>query len=254
MATSAKNKLEFEGKVMASNNCGDFEIVEYITTNDVIIRFISTGTITQASLGNIKKGTVKDLFYPSVYGKGYFGSGPYTSRLNGGLQSTCYKRWKEMIGRCYNIGTTEYTNYGGQGVTVCDEWLNYQNYANWWELNCPNDTYALDKDILYKGNKLYSPDKCCFVTPDINAIFTLRKSQRGEYPLGVRMREGKLIAQINHMGKKIHLGTFNTIEDAFAAYKVAKDRSIKEYADLHKHEITPEVYKALYNYKVEITD
>ena len=56
------------------------------------------------------------------------------------------------------------------------------------------------------------------------------------------------------MGKKIHLGTFSTVEDAFKAYKRAKEKYIKEYADNHKEEITEKVYNALYNYNIEITD
>ncbi len=56
------------------------------------------------------------------------------------------------------------------------------------------------------------------------------------------------------MGKKLHLGTFETVEDAFNAYKKAKEKCIREYAELHKSEISDKVYNALLNYKVEITD
>lgn len=251
---SNQNKLEFEGKTLKSNSYGEFKVIEYKSTNEVLIKFLSTGAEYTVSLGNIKKGAVKDLMYPSVYGVGYFGIGNYVSRENKGPQNTCYKRWKEMLNRCYNISSKEYNNYGGSGVKVCDEWLNYQNYAKWWEDNCPNENFALDKDILHKGNKLYSPDTCCFVPKDINTVLTLRKSKRGDYPLGVRIKDGNIISQINYMGKKIHLGTFDTVEEAFSKYKEAKEKCIKEYANLHKNEITEKVYNSLLNYKIEITD
>lgn len=253
MKQSDKNKLEFEGKVMQSKSYGDFKIIKYNSTNDVEIEFLSTGYKTSAHLSNIKKGAVKDPYFPVIYGVGYIGEGKYTSRIDG-IQLISYKRWKEMLNRCYNKSNSSYKNYGAKGVYVCDEWHNYQNYAKWWEENCTNDKQVVDKDILYKGNKCYSPENCCFVSSDINTLFTSRKHERGEYPIGVRIKEGHIIAQINYMGKKIHLGTFSTVEDAFKAYKIVKEKCIKEYADNHKEEITERVYNALYNYNIEITD
>lgn len=250
---SEENKLELEGYIYSTNNYGDYKVLKYNNTNNIEIEFLETGTKLQVSYGNIKKGSIKDPNYPNIYGVGYFGQGEYTSRING-VQLSCYKRWKEMLNRCYNPKATEYKNYGGQGVSVASEWHNYQNYAKWWEENCPNDSFVVDKDILEKGNKLYCPEKCCFVPSDINTVFTLRNSERGEYPLGVRMKNGRLISQINYMGKKLHLGTFETVEDAFNAYKKAKEKCIREYAELHKSEISDKVYNALLNYKVEITD
>lgn len=253
MKQSDKNKLEFEGKIFSSNNYGDFKVLKYNNTNDVDIEFILTGTKLKAALGNIKKGRIKDPYYPSIYNVGYFGIGPYTSRVNG-EQLTSYKRWKEMLNRCYNTNNSEYRNYGEIGVIVCEEWHNFQNFAKWWEENCPGDEYVLDKDILIKGNKIYSPETCCFVPKEVNTLFTNRKHERGEYPIGVRLKEKKFIAQINYMGTKIHLGSFDSPEEAFIAYKTSKEKCIKEYADKYRNCISKDVYEALYNYIVEITD
>lgn len=253
MKQSERNKLEVEGKIFPSNNCGDFKVLEYHSTNDVDIEFLSTGTKLKVSLGNIKKGSIKDPYYPSVYGMGFIGCGNYSSRING-IQPIYYKRWKEILNRCCNLDNSEYRNYGEKGVKVCREWLDFQNFAKWWEENCPNDTFSIDKDILEKGNKVYCPEKCCFVPKEINSLFTSRKSGRGEYPIGVRLKDGKFIAQINYMGKKLHLGTFDSPEKAFLAYKVSKERCIREYADKYKKQISKDVYNALFNYNVEITD
>ena len=59
---------------------------------------------------------------------------------------------------------------------------------------------------------------------------------------------------LNKGGKRVHIGTFDTIEEAFQAYKTAKEEYIKEVADVWKPLITKQVYQALINYKVEITD
>lgn len=248
-----KNKLEYEGKIFSSRSYGDFKVIRYNGTFDVDIEFVTTKTKSNVELGNVKKGSVKDPYLPSIYGVGFIGKGIYTSRIDS-IQTTTYKRWKEMLNRCYNPKNAEFNNYGNRGITVCDDWLNFQNYAEWWNNNCCNESFVVDKDILNKGNKIYSPNTCCFVPSEINSALTSRKIERGKYPIGVRIKGGKIIAQINYMKKKIHLGTFNTIEEAFNAYKISKERCLKEYANLYKNKISKEVYNALYNYKIEITD
>lgn len=249
-----KNKEEFEGKIMSSNNFGDFKILELKDSNNVKIQFIETGTIMIASLSDIKRGSVKDRMKPNVYGVGYIGIGFYTTRKNGEPQNTCYKRWKEMLGRCYDSKNANYLNYGGRGVTVCDEWKNYQNFAKWWEENCINEEFSLDKDILGKYEKIYSPKTCCFIPKDLNTALTSRRHERGDFPIGVRMKEGKIIAQINTFGKKKHLGTFKTVEEAFESYKKAKKESLKEYAEMYKDILDPRVYEILQDYPIDIND
>lgn len=253
MKQSDKNKLEYEGKIFPSNSCGDFKILEYRSTNDVLIEFLQTGTRMSVWLGNIKKGTIKDRLYPSVYGVGYVGIGEFKTKIDG-KQPIYYKRWKEMISRCYNEKDKEYCAYGALGVRVCDEWLNFQNYAKWWLENCPDESFALDKDILEKGNKCYSPDKCCFVPFAINSCLTFRKNKRGELPLGVSKKGNKFIAQITKNNEKIHLGSFLTPEEAFSVYKTAREASIKEYAEIYKNVISEKVYQALQDYTIDITD
>jgi hypothetical protein len=71
------------------------------------------------------------------------------------------------------------------------------------------------------------------------------------YPISVRKTKSQRFT--SRLNSK-HLGTFDTPEEAFQAYKVAKEEYIKEVADKWKDKITEKVYQALYNYKVEITD
>ena len=159
-----------------------------------------------------------------------------------------------MIGRCYCKECTEYNSYGARGVTVCDSWLNYQNFARWWEENYLGEEYDLDKDVINKNSKQYNPENCCFLPREINTALTSRRRERGDLPIGVRIKEGAIIAQINYMGSKKHLGTFKTIEEAFQAYKKEKEKCLKEYADKYKNKLPKKVYDALYSYKVDIND
>ena len=63
------------------------------------------------------------------------------------------------------------------------------------------------------------------------------------------------VAQINrNKGQQDYLGQFDNPNDAFLAYKKAKESYLKELADKWKERIDPRAYKALMNYKVEITD
>ena len=247
------NKYNCEGVILDSNSYGKFKIIKYISTNEVFIEFIRTGFKTTAAFNNIKKGAVKDPYFPNIYGVGFVGAGKYQTRINS-IQSTSYKRWKEMLNRCYNPKCESYKNYGERGVYVCTEWHNYQNYAEWYETNCPDEKFVVDKDILNKGNNCYCPEYCCFVPVEINTALTSRRRCRGNFPIGVREKDGKIIAQITYLGEKLHLGTFDSIESAFNAYKLKKEECLRAYAEMYKDKISTSVYNALYNYKVEITD
>lgn len=172
---------------------------------------------------------------------------------------SCRKKrdyWRHVIIRASSASYKEkFPTY--KDVTVCDEWHNFQNFAEWFEQNYNPETmqgWHLDKDILVKGNKVYSPETCCFVPKEINFLFTNRKNQRGSYPIGVRPKGDKFQARINIFRKSKCLGVFNTPEEAFQAYKTAKELYIKEVADEWKDKITQKVYEAMYRYEIKIND
>jgi hypothetical protein len=244
----------YEGRIFNSNNFGDFKVLKYNGTFDLLIEFLTTGYKCSVSLNNIKTGRVKDPTFPHVFGVACIGDGPYKSRPGDNQpQFKSYKVWKEIINRCYSSKCSSYPNYGGRGVKVCDGWLNYQNFAKWWEDNYVDD-FVIDKDLIDKGSLIYSPETCCFIPVEINSALTNRRNHRGQYPIGVRVKDGAIIAQINDNGKKRHLGTFKTVEEAFDVYSKAKKESLKNYAEKWKEKLTDKAYNAIINYKIEITD
>ena len=168
--------------------------------------------------------------------------------------SPSYIHWKSMLERCYN---NKYPWY--KDCFVCDEWLKFSNFKKWFDdpANGYTEGYCLDKDILVKGNKVYSPETCCFVPQSINTIFVKRKADRGELPIGVQRKpSGRYACIMDKYCKIVHIGTFDTPQDAFLAYKKEKESYIKDVAqdNFNKGLITEKVYNALMNYKVEITD
>ena len=116
--------------------------------------------------------------------------------------------------------------------------------------------WHLDKDILQKGNKLYSKETCCFVPAEVNLLLIKSDKARGEWPVGVyfNKRDGKFMARLKINGKVKFLGYFTSPEDAFFAYKLAKEAQIKVVAEKWKDQLDERVYQALLNYTVEITD
>ena len=119
---------------------------------------------------------------------------------------------------------------------------------------------CLDKDILVKGNKIYSPGTCVFVPENINLLFIKSNATRGKYPIGVSYdkSKNKFVSHCNNgKGKQIKLGIFNNSIDAFNAYKEFKENIIKQVADEYKNkypQFPQKLYNAMHKYKVEITD
>lgn len=219
-----------------------FKIVEYNNQKNIKIKF-KDGTIKIVTYQSIKSGKIKNPNSPQKYGLGYIGCGIYSTK-----NKKHYNVWNNMFQRCYSK-KQEKNSPTYKDVNVCEEWYNFQVFAEWFENNY-KEGFQLDKDILIKGNKIYSPETCCFVPQEINTLFVKNDSNRGKYPIGVTTSYGKPVAQIS--GK--NLGTFNTVDEAFKIYKIAKEKQIKEVADKWKTLIDPRVYQALYNYKVEIAD
>lgn len=166
-----------------------------------------------------------------------------------------YHRWNNMLQRCYD------KDYLAQkptyiGCSVCEEWKHFSKFKEWFDANYI-DGYVLDKDVLYKGNKVYSPETCCFIPAALNSLLTKRNFHRGCYPIGVQKTpSGRFLASMHLNGKSTNIGSYDTVEEAFVAYKNAKETHIKEVAEKYylDGKITKKVYNALVNYKVEITD
>lgn len=258
------SKINRIGEKRINNFGSEMIIIGYRTNKDIDVYFPEYDwTFKNSAYKDFKKGLIKCPYERRYYGVGYLGEGKYKVKENG-KQTKYYKVWYSMMQRCYDKKYKEkYTTY--IDCEACNEWLCFQNFGNWFDNNyyeIEREVMCLDKDILNKGNKIYSPDNCIFVPERINTLFIKRDKLRGDYPIGVCYHKAnkKFIANCNiydfkeNKNKRIFLGCYDTPEQAFKVYKQFKEKYIKEVADYYKNQIPDKLYQALYNYEVEITD
>ena len=249
------------GEISTNNQGCKMQIVSYRSNKDVDILFIDNNiTIYNQPYSVFNSGEIKNPMFPSVYNRGYMGIGKYECRING-IMTPQYKRWESMMHRCYD------ERYLAKQPTYIDcevgeYFLNYQNFAKWYDENLwTNDVLLVpDKDILIKGNKIYEPDKCFLVDKTINNLFLKRVINKGSLPIGVHYdkERNKFIATCHGADKKTKfLGRFDNPIDAFVVYKKYKESVIKEVANIYKtkYENFPKkLYETMINYKIEIDD
>ena len=224
------------------------EVVAYKNNREVTILF-ENGFTKIVEKGVLLKGKVKNPYHPILYNIGFIGEGKYKSFIEGKITKN-YSVWADMLKRGYDINYKQkHPTY--KDVTVCEEWHNFQNFAEWFEDNYI-EGFCLDKDILIKDNKIYSPETCCFVPQEINKLFLFTKLNKGLYPTGVSFskQNKKFASKIKKYNKTLYLGYFSTPEEAFEKYKEAKERHIKEVADKWRDLIGDKIYKILITYKI----
>ena len=255
-------KIDRTGEIGYNNFGSKMIIKEYRNKRDVDVCFPEYDwTFEHAEYKNFKKGGIKCPYEPRTCGVGYLGEGKYKTRENGKNKKE-FNIWHHMLRRCYDPKYQEkHPTY--KDCKVENYLLNFQNMHEWIDENyyeIPGEEMCLDKDILCKGNKIYSRETCIFVPQRINKLFTKSDKARGKNPIGViELPSGNYRVQCNdENGVPVKLGTYRTKEEAFQVYKQYKEKVIKEVIDSYEGKIPEPHYSrlktAMYNYEVEITD
>ena len=175
--------------------------------------------------------------------------------------NTAYSIWNGIYNRCYK-GDEAY-----EGSFMCDLWLNDKDsFAEWWSAEyyeCDGESMAVDKDLLFPGNKEYAPDKCCIIPQTLNTMLSnckkhrlpKWKSAKMNLPLGVRYDSSMKMyySEIKPYGhdEVIKLSYWETPEQAFEEYKRHKQADILIMADKYKNKVPKKVYDALLRFEVK---
>ena len=253
-------KIDRTGETLSLKTGESITIVRYGNANNLDVQFSNGVVLKNKKYRDFENGSLFKFLKPDkVYGVGIYEDGVYKTRVED-VMTKEYMTWSNMLQRCYHPRNKDNTY---KDCIVCEEWLHFQTFAKWYNENIwHEDATCLDKDILFKGNKLYSPKTCVLVDNNINILFVKSNKIRGKYPIGVSLDKGikgnkKYVSKISINGKSVKLGRYETMEEAFQVYKKSKEEYIKNIALEYRNKYPrfPEkLYKAMCNYTVDIDD
>lgn len=243
----------FEGDEFISKKGDVCRVVNYVSSLKVEVEFyeyVKTRRFCRA--GDLRRGDFKDPFKPRVFGLGYLGDGDIPAWENG-RPTTAYQIWSGAMTRCYsksNVQKGRAKSY--RDCTVSEEWHCFATFAKWFAENKGyREGYSLDKDLLVKGNKVYSADTCCFLPKELNLLISVL---RGENILGLigvsKAYNGKYVASVRMDGTTKKLKIRDNLLEAGNDYIEAKEAFVKEQAILWKDKIGEKEFKALMNWRV----
>ena len=225
-----KDNKEFRenyiGKVFSSNTSGLFKVIEYLNYDKILVEFINSGYRVFSRANNIKKGELKDPYYPSVLGKGYLGLGPFGTN-NSIFDNMVYSRWRELMRRVYQYN---------EGKSMDTEWHNYQHFSAWMRSEfylvpgAKLNDMCIDKDILIPGNMKYGPGRCLILPDEINNRIQIKDYRKDRIRRVTELNEYEL----------------NRLE----YQKSYREKIVHEMAEKYKWVIPYHVYCALRDYKM----
>lgn len=247
------------------NNTGyRMKIVEYRSATDITIQW-ECGNTQTTTYNYFKNGSIRYPLHRGFLGKGYLGFGKYVAGKPKDGQVVVPKYitdyWRGMLHRVYNKDyLSQAKNVGYLDTTICEDWLNFQNFAEWClsQKGCGSKDdrgaiFQLDKEILGTCGKKYSPDACAFVPQELNIFFS--KKTVGKYGRGVKAvyKNGKLqgyTSNVSVLGEEKYLGFFSDPEDARLAHYEAKKEVAQLLARKWEGKVDERVVEALQSFEL----
>lgn len=245
----------FIGAVFKTRSFGDVVVEQYTNSTTILVRFADGNTKTVAAK-ELRNGSIKNDFAPHVCGVGFVGVGEYkcTEMEEGRKKNTAaYEVWRGIIRRCYDKKWQQSKRPTYADCVVHKDWHNFQNFAKWFYAHRTDPDYHLDKDLAVFGNKVYGPDTCYFIPAEVNGLFS-GHSAGSKHPRGVHFcnTKKKFIVQCHTGSRQDYFGHFDSLNEATLAYRVAKEKRVKEVAEKYKDVLPEVIYDNLTNYVVTI--
>lgn len=141
-----------------------------------LVEFTETGNYQIVFPPMINSNKLKDSSKTLLYGVGYIKGTEENPSLKSGENTDVYAIWSGMLRRCY---------YNGEGINkyklvqVCEEWFDFMKFKEWYRAHVPKEHpswFAIDKDLLGRGKRIYCPEYCCMLPIEINACISAIKN------------------------------------------------------------------------------
>lgn len=124
-------------------------------------------------------------------------------------KSPTYRSWAMMKSRCLDPNYTQYKDYGGRGIDIFPEWLDFSAFLR--DMGERPKGTTLDR---IDNNFGYSPMNCRWATKREQALNRRLQSNNTTGVIGVSKTKYGYRAYSTYMGKQINYGTFKTLEEA----------------------------------------
>lgn len=141
------------------------------------------------------------------------------SKTHGDSNTKLHNTWKNMKARCYSKNHMYYNNYGGRGITICEEWrTSYEAFKKWAVDNGYEEELTIDRK---ENDGNYEPSNCRWVTMEVqsrNRRVICSVNTSGYKGITKTTGSSSWNASISVSNKKIHIGTFPSKKEAAIAY------------------------------------
>ena len=229
----------------------DYSKVNYVNTNTKICIVDKTYGDFWMLLNNHLKGQGHPEWRRIKHKKPIYGVGINDVGHNvhaGSSLERCYKVWRGMFERCYSERWKRlYPSYAN--CSVCEDWKLFSRFIEWYNRNYV-EGYEIDKDLFSKDSKIYSPQTCVFLPPEINKMLLDNTRKDGRKVGAYKSSKNRFVAAINLNKKRVHVGCFKTEDEAHQAYLKERRKYVQHKAEeyLSKGKISKRVYDALLNF------
>lgn len=140
-----------------------------------------------------------------------------TTGHKGNTSHPLYNTWKSMITRCYYESCEWYYLYGGRGIKVADEWLDFNAFVGDM-YNKPHPEYQLDR---IDNNLGYSRENCRWVSPSTNSMNVRARGKSGHKGVYKNPNADSWFVSLRVNRKNTYVGSYKTKEEAILAYEKA---------------------------------
>ena len=212
---------------------GDCKIVEYYSATNVIVEFLDEHKYQcKVEVGQLKKGKVRNVFYPSICDIGFLGEGVHNSK------TPEYKSW------CYAIKN----GFIKQGDGFC----NFQIFSDNFKSEPIGEKWVNSKRVFSGSSEI---GQVCKIPLSIHNAMSFSGNVDGDYLLGVFKSNVTSIkpysSKLRKRYKTFFLGVFDTPEEAHQAYVFAKETYVKELALEYTQDLPKYIFDALMEWTVK---